>query len=168
MRGKRHREGRGEQADGGHASPTYQRRGRVLDRLTAGTDQSERKLMRKSAALLMVVVALAPLLHAGKPTQAVPPSAMVYGTFDATGNTEIHESLWFRLASMTFARTMTVPQDGAWLYGDAVSSRAYPNTICGKKWVGGITPEVAQYTPFFRLGTVPGDVCGPTGYCLAR
>ena len=123
--------------------------------------------MRKLAAFSILMLALAPLLRAAKPTQAVPPSAMIYGTFDTAGNAEIHESLWFRLASITFARNMTVPQDGAWLYGDAVSNRAYPNTICGKKWVGGITPEIAQYTPFFRLGTVPGDVCGPTGYCLA-
>jgi hypothetical protein len=123
--------------------------------------------MKKLAVFSLMVLALAPPLLAGKPTQAVPPSAMIYGTFDAVGNTEIHESLWFRLANITFARTMTVPQDGAWLYGDAISSRAYPNTICGKKWVGGIAPEIAQYTPFFRLGTIPGDVCGPTGYCLA-
>lgn len=123
--------------------------------------------MKLRSAILAICVGYATLARAGKPTPPPAPSAMVFGSFDNNYGTEIHESLWFRLASITFTRSMTIPEDGAWLYGDAVSSSAYPNTICGKKWVGGITPQIAQYTPFFRLGTVPGDVCGPTGYCLA-
>ena len=71
--------------------------------------------MRNLAVFSIIALALAAPLRAAKPTQAVPPSAMIYGTFDTAGNTEIHESLWFRLSSITFARNITVPQDGAWL-----------------------------------------------------
>lgn len=122
--------------------------------------------MNRTWTLSFVIVAFTAQLWAGKPSAGPPPpSAILFGTSTPSG--EVHEELWFRLASITFTRTMTVPEDGAWLYGDAISNRSFPNTICGKRWIATVDPSVPSYVPFFRLGMVPGDVCGPTGYCLA-
>jgi len=119
--------------------------------------------MRLSAARLLfaiaVSIAIAPVLMAGKPGPApTPPSAMIFGTY---GTTYARESFYFLSTNLqTFSKSVSVPADGAWLFGEA-NFRNFLEFDCDHHYRADMSPGDSTYTPLFNLGMMPApyDVC---------
>jgi len=90
------------------------------------------------------------------------PSRMIFGGF---GSTYGFEGLTFASSSQFFTRTLSIPSDGAWVYGRA----GYDGSEfmdCLHRYVGLLEPNATSYEPFFSIGATTGDAC-LSGRCFS-
>lgn len=83
---------------------------------------------------------------------------MVFGNWTTSGGAG--EFIDFLPSQLTVQRTITVPADGAWFWGDA-KYRNFVEMDCDHHYRGDLNPTSSTYNPLFTAGELPApyDVC---------
>lgn len=116
--------------------------------------------MRLSHFIAALFVCLS--LDAAPPSTQPAPSRMIFGGF---GETYGFEGLVFQDPSQVFTRILSIPPDGAWLYGRAgYDGSEYMD--CSHQYVGLLQPNATVYEPFFSIGATSRDAC-LSGRCFS-
>src|SRR5438552_592701 len=112
-----------------------------------------RYLSGRPSYLALTLLTFALTAHAGKtPPPPPPPSAMVFGSWGT--NSGNGEYLDFLPNKLSVQRTITIPADGAWFWGDA----RFKNLLemdCDHHYRGDLDPASATYSPLFLAGELP-------------
>lgn len=116
--------------------------------------------MRLSHFIAALFVCLS--LDAAPPSTQPAPSRMIFGGF---GETYGFEGLVFQDPSQVFTRILSIPPDGAWLFGRAgYDGSEYMD--CSHHYVGLLQPNATVYEPFFSIGATSRDAC-LSGRCFS-